>query len=101
MGKDIGYHCDDCQHAFPVRGYIVRDALKTHRSLACPSCGKTNTRRADTIKQRPTPQTPVDYPPSEAQLNYIISLGGHTNGIKTRHDAGEYITRLKKLKAGC
>jgi len=99
MGKDIGYTCNDCHKKFPVRGYIVKNALATKRPIACPGCGKTNTQRSDKIveqKQQLPKALPQDRPPSEAQINYIISLGGNARNIKTMKDAGEYIGKLKK-----
>jgi hypothetical protein len=93
---DPKFHCDDCQKVFPVRSFIVRDAGRTGRKIACPGCHSTNTGRVGSVIRKPYEDTST--PPSEAQLNYIRALGGDTRGVKTKKDAGEYISRLKKLK---
>jgi len=98
MDKNLDYHCDDCQATFKIRAFIARNADKMKRPIACPHCNHTNTGRVGcTVRRRPQ-DTPMDASPTEAQLKYIIALKGNTRGIKTKKDAGEYITRLKKLK---
>jgi DNA-directed RNA polymerase subunit RPC12/RpoP len=95
---DPKYYCNDCNKTFTVRGFVARDSKKTGRSIICPHCGKNDTHPVGhVVHHRPSPEVVQD--PSEAQLKYIIALGGRTSGVKTRKVAGEYINRLLKLKA--
>jgi len=79
---------------------VIRNATRTNRPISCPGCGNTRTNRVgNPIRQRP-PETPVEMPPSEAQMKYIQALNGDCRKARTKKEAGEYITRLKKLKEG-
>jgi len=98
---DPVYHCMDCNSNFPVRAFIDRDTKKTGRKLHCPRCNSMNTGNARTMnRDNPTsrsfPSSDQD-PATEAQLSYIRGLDGDPNKIKTKREAGEYISRLKKL----
>lgn len=91
---DPKYVCSNCQRTFTVRAMVA----KYGRPITCPGCGNTNTNKIGCIiRQRPQEPAP-EKPPTKPQLDYIHSLNGDCRRVHTLKEAGEYITRLKKLK---
>jgi len=102
---DPRYHCGDCKQAFTVRAFVAREAEKTGRLIICPLCGQKTPHTARVGKiiretSRPLQSSTMDLPPTQPQLEYIKGLGGNPGTVKNRREAGELISRLKKLKDG-
>lgn len=98
MGKprDRKYYCSKCNEFFPVRGMVIKRLEQDNKKAFCTRCNSDK----QTSKYKPeankVSHTSNDAP-SDAQLNYISSLGG-TQKPKTKAEAGAMITKLKKLR---
>ena len=102
MEKDPVYECSNCRRIFTVRYFVAKNALQTGRPIACPN-GHTDTNLVGKpVRHRIMDHVPPpEKPPTESQLKYIIALGGNIRHVKNIHDAGEYITKLKRMKEAC
>ena len=94
--RDAKYYCSKCNKHFPVRGLVIGQLERFSKKAFCPRCLSDK----HTSRYKPEPYKPSGNnsdAPTDAQLNYISSLGG-TQKPKTRAEAGAMITKLKKLK---
>ena len=101
MGKprDKNYYCNKCKQFFPVRGVVAKELEQFNKKAFCPRCNLDE--HTSRYKRTESPQhgkTSANDSPSPAQLEYIRNLGGIPSKAKTKGEAGEMITRLKKLK---
>lgn len=100
---DPKYHCGDCQGTFIVRAIVAREAKKNDRLINCPLCGQKpphTDQVGKIIRTRSIPQgsSTMDLPATQPQFEYIKGLHGDPGKVTTRREAGDYISRLKKLK---
>ena len=106
MASDVPWICRDNHHSFKLRSMVHQSAIDDNRKVQCPRCGSWDTGPAKTtsfknegLGKHVSPH--VDKllePPTLPQLYLINKLGGDAHSVKTKGEAGELISRLKKQK---
>jgi len=94
--KDVNYWCFKCRKWFPVKDFIAKELVEFDKKAFCPRCGENHTSRSRDNIIRTKKTGSLSDPPSMAQFNYIRGLGRDPTKVKTKGDAAEVISKLKK-----